>query len=145
MFNIIKNNALLCILLASLGLNLGAEEAQNGAMVIFSDVSSAQEILNGDYTSAIHQMNAAGSENPVFLLNNLCVAYTLAGELKNAQQACSEALKQIDQRRNYGSDWFEQKAAYRIRQKHRAQALAHLELLRSLDTSNLSAEVRVDK
>ena len=141
----IFTNSVLCMLFIFVGSIGAAQEHDPGTMVVFSDVSGSQEILKGDYEAAIRKMNAATSENPVFLLNNLCVAYTLSGELENAHRVCREVLRQIDRRRNYGSDWFEQKSAYRIRQQHRSQALAHLNILQSLDTSNLSAKVRVDK
>ncbi|MEM7280744.1 MAG: hypothetical protein AAF438_03860 [Pseudomonadota bacterium] len=115
-----------------------ASEAEP-TMTIYADVAGAEELVAKDYTAAIEKMLEARKENPLFLFNNLCVAYTLSGQLVAANDACKEALEQVDRWRNYGDDWFERRASTRIRKQHRLRAIAHLNVLGTLESAQVAA------
>lgn len=122
--------ALTCLLLA---VNTSADAvAEQTTLTVYSDVAGAEDLLDSHYVSAIEKTLGAPSENPIYLHNNLCVAYLLSEQLSNARKACNRALKETDVRHNYG-DWFQRSHSKGIRRLYRKRALAHLKMLQTVD------------
>ncbi len=103
-----------------------------GSMTIYSDVAGASEILSKEYDRAIDIMllTRGRGETRILLANNLCVAYTLSGQLEPAHVACDNAVHQASRRRNYGDDWFARRASFRTRRLYKSRAFANRSALR---------------
>lgn len=67
-------------------------------MTVISDEAYGHKIIAGHYAEAVDRIDASrgnGSKR-FFAYTNLCVAFTLTGEVENARPACDEALALID-------------------------------------------------
>jgi len=99
-------------------------------LTIYSDVVGAEDLISEQYTSGIQKTLGAHSENPIFVFNNLCVAYLMSEKMDRARSACIRALKETFISRNYG-DWFHRTQSKRVRQEYQGRARAHLKLFES--------------
>jgi len=70
-------------------------------MTVIKDESQGRRVLEGDYDAAIDRITAArhGSRDPFSSQTNLCVAYTKAGYLDKADEACNAAVAIVRERR----------------------------------------------
>lgn len=59
-------------------------------MTAITDRAYGQHIIEGDYATVIERL--AGRSRRFEATTNLCVAYTLSGQLEQAGRACAEAL-----------------------------------------------------
>ncbi len=116
-------------------------------MIIYSDVAGANEILSKEYDDAIDIMllTRGRGETRILLANNLCVAYTLTGQLESAHVACDNAVHQASLRRNYGDDWFTRYASFRTQRLYKSRAFANRSVLRMVsgDTTGATRDLEL--
>jgi len=138
-----KNHYLICFLMTTLLYLNFAEKSyaqkHKTNMMIFSEVAGADEIVAGNYSKAIEQMQLLRSSNPMLLFNNLCVAYALSKQYVEARNHCTKAIKETYRNKNYGTTWLEQTRPHRIKRLYRERAQRHLQILDFIESANTSA------
>lgn len=71
-------------------------EPRSYEMVAYVDGAGSEELFDGRYTDAIEAASAARTESSAAHLQastNLCVAFTVTGDLRAADEACARALR----------------------------------------------------
>ncbi len=117
-----------------------SEVAETGSMTIYASVAGASEILSREYAKAIDTMlhSRGGGETKILRSNNLCVAYTLIGQLSSARAACDNAVYEAALSRNYG-DWFKRYISFRAKSRYKSRAFANRSVLRMMSGDTTGA------
>jgi len=144
-----KNHYLITLLVTSLLYFNYTEKShaqeRTANMHVYSEIAGTKELVAGNYSEAIQKMQLVRSANPMLLLNNLCVAYTLSHQFINARSHCTKAIKETYRNKNYGVTWLEQTRPHRIKRLYRERARTHLRILDSIENSTTTSALRSRK
>jgi len=122
------------VLMGTVSPLLASEPVDDRPLTIYEDAAGSGEILAKEYDDAIEIISSthATGVDKILLANNLCVAYTLAGNLVLAETACDNAIHEASRRKNYGDDWFKINMAFRTQRLYTARAFANRSVLRKV-------------
>ena len=82
------------------------EEQTNFEMTVIQDAAFGSKIVSGRLADAIERIEARDARpgQKFFAKNNLCVAYTMSGELEKAMAECNAAIELVQSRMKYLDD-----------------------------------------